>query len=309
MSLSRSARFLLAGALCVAATTTYSRAAAAQATTKSSTAAATPGCGRTWAPGTDVNGAVTSGGVQRTYLLHIPQGYNPTTALPLVLNLSGTGMTGKDEETLTHMSTTADASHFLVVYPTGSGAPLTWNMANKNDLTFLSALVTVLEGQLCVDTTRVDVTGMSVGASMVYFLACNNVPWLAAIAPVDSTLPMAQFQCKMAHPTALIAFNGTLDPIIPYNGASWMPPIPQTIAGWARAVGCPGAGQAGLAQGDVVETYYAPCGTGADTQLYTVTDGGHQWPGGVTIPGLGFNTKVIDASALIAQFFIAHPLH
>ena len=85
--------------------------------------------------------------------------------------------------------------------------------------------------------------------------------------------------------------------------------IPPTIAGWAKAVGCPSTSQAGFSQGDVVETYYAPCGTGADTQLYTVTDGGHQWPGGLTIPGLGFDTKVIDASALIAQFFIAHPLH
>lgn len=308
MPLSRSARLLLAGALCVAATTAYSRASTAQAATKMSTTA-TPGCGRTWTPGADVNGTVTSGGVQRTYLLHIPQGYNPTTALPLVLNLPGTGMTGKEEETLTHMSTTADASHFLVVYPTGSGSTLTWNMTNKNDMTFLSTLVTALEGQLCVDTTRVDVTGMSVGASMVYFMACNTLPWLAAIAPVDSTLPMAQFQCKMAHPTPLIAFNGKLDPIIPYNGASWMPPIPPTIAGWAKAVGCPSISQNGLSQGDVVAAYYAPCGTGADTELYTVTDGGHQWPGGVTIPGLGFNTKVIDASALIAQFFLTHPLH
>src|SRR5690348_17301701 len=115
MSLSYTARCLAAGALCLAAVTTFSRAATAHAAPVAAPPA-TPGCGRPWAPGTDVTGTLISGGVQRIYLLHIPKGYRPTAALPLVLNLPGSGMTGQDEEEVTHMASTADTSDFQVVY-------------------------------------------------------------------------------------------------------------------------------------------------------------------------------------------------
>jgi poly(3-hydroxybutyrate) depolymerase len=36
--------------------------------------------------------------------------------------------------------------------------------------------------------------------------------------------------------------------------------------------------------------------------------GGHQWPGGFTIPGLGSNTMELDASAEAWSFFQQHAL-
>ena len=50
------------------------------------------------------------------------------------------------------------------------------------------------------------------------------------------------------------------------------------------------------------------CQDNATVQLCTITGGGHQWPGGFTIPGLGYNTNVIAATQMSWDFFEAHPL-
>lgn len=266
------------------------------------------GCGTPWPADTDISGTILSGGMQRLYRLHIPVGYNPTVPLPLLLNLPGNGMTPADEAMASAMSDRADQYTFLVVYPVGTGNPLTWDITGTQDVQFISSLVSYLEGQVCIDTTRIGVSGFSVGASMAYHLACSNLNWIAAIIPVSSELPTAQFLCQTAHPMPLLSFNGVLDPVIPYYGFGLMPAIPEMIATWAQAMGCPRVGTMGFNQGDVVETQYSPCPGNADTEFYTVTDGGHQWPGGYTIPWLGNNTNVIDASTLAYDFVVAHPL-
>jgi polyhydroxybutyrate depolymerase len=143
---------------------------------------------------------------------------------------------------------------------------------------------------------------------MAYHMACSNVPWLSAIGPVAGVIPQAA--CEMAHPVSLIAFNGAKDPIVAYDGRLFMWSVPASVANYARGIGCQKNGHTGYANGDVVETIYLPCRSGAEVRLYTVTDGGHTWPGGFPLDwaGLGKTTYVINASSLMYDFFMAHPL-
>ena len=53
---------------------------------------------------------------------------------------------------------------------------------------------------------------------------------------------------------------------------------------------------------------WSGCTDGATTRLCTIDGGGHQWPGGFTIPGLGYNTSVISATDHSWDFFAAHPM-
>jgi polyhydroxybutyrate depolymerase len=42
---------------------------------------------------------------------------------------------------------------------------------------------------------------------------------------------------------------------------------------------------------------------------YRIEGGGHSWPGStVEVPNLGVTTHTIQATTLIWQFFVAHPL-
>jgi len=50
--------------------------------------------------------------------VHVPAGYG-SNAVPLVLNMHGSGSTALGQEHFTGMDATADADGFLVVYPQG----------------------------------------------------------------------------------------------------------------------------------------------------------------------------------------------
>ncbi len=56
-----------------------------------------------------------------------------------------------------------------------------------------------------------------------------------------------------------------------------------------------------------METIYAPCPGKREVDFYTITDGGHTWPGGFPVPPFGKTTQVIDASSLILSFVEACP--
>lgn len=61
------------------------------------------------------------GGIDRTYLLHIPPGYDGTKPVPLVIVLHGATETLGSIEGLTGMTAKSDAEGFIVVYPVGTG--------------------------------------------------------------------------------------------------------------------------------------------------------------------------------------------
>lgn len=283
----------------------------------------TPGCGRAWTPGANVQGTLSFDGLTRSYLLHIPSGYSSAAPTALVLNLHGAGMNAWEQALLTHMSAVADANDFLAVYPNGTGSPAGWNVfpagmagtvnddhAGVDDVGFLNALVASLEGQLCVDTSRIGVAGFSLGAAMAYHLACADTPWLAAIAAVGGTMPQPVKTCSLAHATPLIAFHGVDDPVVPYagGGPTGMASSPTVVAVWAMLDGCAMTARNVLTQGDVTAFGYSACADGAAAQLYTITDGGHTWPGGLPLPQLGVTTNAVDASSAIWSFVNAHPL-
>ncbi|MBA3464054.1 MAG: hypothetical protein H0T46_29120 [Deltaproteobacteria bacterium] len=60
-------------------------------------------------------------------------------------------------------------------------------------------------------------------------------------------------------------------------------------------------------QGDVTCVTHGGCTDGADVTLCTVQDGGHQWPGGDTLPFLGKKSDNIIATDALWTFVAAHP--
>ena len=89
-----------------------------------------------------------------------------------------------------------------------------------DDLRFIELMLDSLEADLCVDTDRIHLTGISNGGMMVYALAMD--PHLgqrfAGIAPVASE-PLLGFLQAPPHPIAIMDIHGTQDPIIPANAS------------------------------------------------------------------------------------------
>ena len=273
------------------------------------------------APGGTMRAFATAAG-ERNYHLHVPAGYDGTKRLPLVFSLHGFVLTAEFMTGYTKFDALADREGFIVVTPNGAGVPQRWNTradpAGPDDVAFLGDLLTSLEEELCIDPARVYAAGLSNGGGMAMRLACALPDRIAAIAPVAATY----IDCDGDAP--MIAIHGSTDPVVPFGGREGpperggsLPPVADAVAAWAEAAGCAAKAEAESLSSEVQREQYTGCSAGdGAVVLYTVIGGGHVWPGAYPVdidakPGepsrIGYTTQQLDATAVIWEFFKAHP--
>ena len=279
-------------------------------------------------PGT-TDERLASEGVARSYLQIVPDGYDGTTPLPIVLGLHALTVDYHVVPTMSGFEDAAEDHEFIGIAPSGrrseGGVPF-WNAApdtDNYDVTFLAELLDHLEETLCVDTARVFSVGMSNGAQMSSLLACRLDDRLAAIAPIAGV----EFNepCD-GRPVPVIAFHGAEDPIVPYEGGglssvqiadmnhylgdlpdgiSAPPGVDESMDLWAEHNGCNAEPVEDRLSPEVVVRTWQDCD--APTVLYVVENGGHAWPGRPQ-PGFedqfGHATTDIDATDLLFRFFL-----
>jgi polyhydroxybutyrate depolymerase len=268
-------------------------------------------------PGTSVLHTISSGGLDRTYQLHLPQDYRGDRPWPLVVAFHGRGNTGAGTEEFSKLSTLPA----VVAYPngvigTGDGDRQAWQGASYaapgvDDVAFTGDLLDSLEGTLCIDQRRVYATGKSNGAGFTGILACRMADRFAAIAPVAGAFYDQTGQdCHPSRPVPVIDFHGTGDATIPYGGDAerGLPAIRDWVAGWAQRDGCR-HGPADTTLGpDVTESRWVGCDRGAEVRHVAITGGGHTWPGADSYSGGGVTTQTIEAHEVLWQFLSRFPL-
>lgn len=286
----------------------------------------TPGSTEAPAGPADTIRTLQAGGLERTYIVHLPPGHDPNQPAPVVLVFHGRGGSAQGMDRITAFDAQADQSGFIAVYPNGTG-PLetigfTWNGGlccgyahdnNVDDVGFVRALLDDLATMVNVDARHVYATGLSNGAIMSYRLACELSDRIAAIGPVAATQNIAV--CQPGRPVPVIHFHGTADSNAPYDGGLGsgvsgfsFAPVGDSIAFWVEQNGCPSQPQTGRF-GSIVHDTYAPCDQGAAVELYTIQGGGHAWPGGQKYgPNAPESTSEISATELMWLFFEVHPL-
>lgn len=257
---------------------------------------------------------MTSGGLERTYILHVPSGYDSTKAMPLVFNLHGYGSNAAEQDRYSGLPAMGEERGFIVVTPEGSGESRHWDfpgLGPVDDVAFIGELLDKLEGELCIDATRVYVAGMSNGAALAKFVACGLPGRIAAIAEVAATA--GPRLCGSGEAIPIITFRGTDDACVPYEGGTSacgmrLPVIAaeEAMRLWGVHNGCGATASMANVSVHVRTTTYAECDGGANAILYTIEGGGHTWPGAIEVPRLGVTTQEIDSTELIWAFFEAH---
>jgi polyhydroxybutyrate depolymerase len=284
-----------------------------------------PGAARAWADPPQA-AQMDFGGLVRTYQLHVPAGLEHPSGL--VVNLHAAGVTGRDQEALTHYNSVADAHGFVAVYP--DGIDLSWadgrgaslpDRQGIDDVGFIAALVGQITHDYGIDPGRVYATGLSAGAFMANRLACDRADLFSAIAPVAGTLGV-NVGCSPSRPVAVMQTAGTLDPVVPYDGGTMtgrggtsdVLSAPAMVDRWRQLNGC----QSGPTQdtlpgtGDGIETQrvtYAQCAGGTAVVFMRVDGGGHTWPGApeiLPVQAVGSASHLFDASEASWEFFDAH---
>ncbi len=252
-------------------------------------------------------------GVQREARVHAPasEGDAPGeggTRRPLVLAFHGYGGGFWDLEYTGGLSDAADAHGFVVAYPQGIGEGPTWDLAGGSDIPFVTALIDELVASQCVDPARVFATGFSMGGGMTNVLGCRLADRFAAVAPVAANHGETWGgPCAPSRPVPVMAFHGTLDAALPYEGGdSPFPDRPVTgveewMGEWAGANGCATGPAVSSVSAEVDSLTWQDCA--APVVLYRVLGGGHTWPGGVNDPTFGASTDDISATELMWAFF------
>lgn len=243
-----------------------------------------------------------SGGKERAYRLFVPPAYDGRTALPIVLDMHGSGGTSAGQARNSGFEDVAKREGFIVASLQGDGNR--WNVPVRDnrpdDVAYVSDVIDDVSAQLCADKTRVYATGFSGGARMSSLLACKLGNRLAAIAPVSGLRWPAPCTGRTI---PVLTFHGLADPQNPYDGKAegrgdeWLESVPDALAGWAAHNGCDPKVIFEDPAGPLSTMRYAGCRDGAEVRMIRIDGLGHTW-----------TRKEVDTTEVMWQFFKSHRL-
>lgn len=199
---------------------------------------------------------ITIDGVERTYLVHLPAGYDQSRHYPAVVLLHGTNQQADDMERLTNFNALADKDSVIAVYANSEHGR--WNFGaiepqrtyprrgpygrpgwgyprypgpppqrpreqggrrqnRADDVDFFNSMIDKLSNKFAVDTSRIYFVGLSEGGMMTMKLGCNLDDRIAAIATVGAAMPKTMV-CAPSRPLPVFMIAGTSDPVVKYDG-------------------------------------------------------------------------------------------
>ena len=270
-------------------------------------------------------------GIERTYDIVVPETAQGV-AMPLVLSFPGFTNSSEDQAERSGLAARALADGFVAVFPQGSDfegtTPSYFNLETvddpslADDVGFTAEILDRVEADLCIDRSRIFVSGFSNGGMFAATLGCALNDRVAAVAAVAGVhlLP----DCP-GRPMPIIITHGTADDIVllsegdvgpaadvirEYDGneaqlrmtaAVTATSVRSWVESWARRNGCSlidPAVESAVESGSVVETTaYRKCRAGGDVVLQVIEGEDHDWP---LSPGP-------DATAQVLSFFARHP--
>ena len=184
--------------------------------------------------------SIVHDGVNREYVLYIPNSYDGTSSVPLLLNFHGFGGSASDYMQEADMRSLAEAETFILIYPQGSsldGLPH-WNAcplggdnkSDADDFGFIEAIINEISSQYNLDMERIYAAGYSNGGMMAYGLANYKSDLVAAVASVSGVM----LECigSTSHPMPVLHLHGTSDGVLPYNGSGYWSSVQNTLDYW-----------------------------------------------------------------------------
>jgi len=239
-------------------------------------------------------------GVDRTYVVYLPQNDDPAKPVPLVFVHHGYTMSGQNMFDITGFPQLADSEHIALAFPDGQAGPSAlgppWNVganvcpaysgappiASGNDFAFLDAMKADIAQDQCLDAAHTFITGFSMGGYFTHQAACMRSDIRGAAPHSGGTHPLDQ--CTNAK-MPIIIFHGDADPLIPAGcadpSAIAVPGHDASAAAWAAHNGCGTTTHSIDVDNGTCEVWDG-CPAGGQVELCTFTAMGHCWAGGVT---------------------------
>jgi polyhydroxybutyrate depolymerase len=247
---------------------------------------------------------LTSGGRERAYRLFVPPSYDGRTALPLVLDMHGSGGNSGGQAATSRFEELAAREGFAVATLQAGAEGNRWNVPvtaeRPDDVQYVSDVIDHVAARVCTDETRIYATGFSGGARMSSLLACRLNRRIAAIAPMAGLRWPGPCEGRAI---PVLTFHGLADPQNTYaghvanRGGEWLESVPEALAGWAKHNGCTAAAVEEDAAGPLSSLRYEDCRDGAEVRLVRIDGLEHRWA-----------RDEVDATSEMWKFFARHTL-
>ncbi|WP_392507800.1 alpha/beta hydrolase family esterase [Naumannella halotolerans] len=254
--------------------------------------------------------SVVTDGTEREYLLSVPE-VGHTEPLPLLLAFHGRGGSAAGMASISGLAelpalVVFAQAQFSQGMPSWQGAPYA---PEVDDVAYAVDIVRQVREEFCVDDRQVNAIGFSNGGGLTSLLACQRSDIFTAVATVSGAYYQQAFDgCDRAMPMPVIAFHGTNDQVINFdggqrNGENYVS-VTEWVTGWVERNDCHNVLQTDL--GGVAHTSWSDCYDDADVELYVIADGGHVWPGGQQSGAQAPADQQVDATTIIWGFLSAH---
>jgi polyhydroxybutyrate depolymerase len=259
---------------------------------------------------------LTNQGEREAIVLPSQQGPAPT-----IIVLHGQTSTAAWTAENSGFGETAAAHRFTAVFP--QGIRKQWNdgreaqAAGVDDVGFLYRLVTALVGRGLADPKQIYIAGVSNGGMMTFRMLCEASELFAGAATVIANMPTRIGErCAPRKPVPVVMFNGTADPLVPYDGGGvgflggrgsvWA--AEETAEFMADVNACEAVRAMPLPIGSRVQVTrleWTLCRTGSSVTLYRMDGAGHQVPGQRSFLPLflGRGTRAVRAADEAFAFF------
>ncbi|THV95926.1 hypothetical protein D6D27_02961 [Aureobasidium pullulans] len=296
------------------------------------------GCGASLPAGVQAGGRTTqfsinSGGLNRSFSIHVPSSYDINSAAPLIMAFHDRSETPVNIERYSDLSSEVWNPYGIVVYPLGFGSYPQWQSDPDaveqtpyvDDQTFVQDLLVHMTSNYCIDTTRILATGYSNGGGLAGILACNSslsnqfsafaissgaqyTNLTSANCPQNSSVPSTILTNTILQPVCspgrrnvpMLEFHGDADGTVSYDGGPrrgyCLPTIPHWISDWSVRNGYSTANVATpLADGQVTRYEYGTANNQGIVTHYKIAGGKHAWFSQDT-------GSPIDATPIILEF-------
>ena len=173
--------------------------------------------------------SMTSAGLNREFWITLPKNYDKTKPYKILFAMHCMGSNAED-----FTNHTPDQDHpspyygqqnldkennYIFVAPRGDTDYMPWRTGDDKDHIFFGELLTLLEENYCIDTSRVFVTGFSFGAMVTNSLAQDYQDRIRAVAVYATADYNIYLPTNKGKPIAWMAVHGKKDGTCDYNRA------------------------------------------------------------------------------------------
>lgn len=267
--------------------------------------------------------SVTIDGEKCEYFLRVPESYDDTRPMPLILAFHGYGKSkgqggvapgAPGMEEMTGLSDRAEKDGFIAVYLNGDPTEKNawnngqWFFSDRDDTRFTREVMDKVTQDFNVDMRRIYMVGFSNGASFVHKAANELSDKVAAVADVSGW--MTGKEKSGARGVSVLSIHSEDDPSVPYKGRGIiqgvvMKPSVYTPEHYRKINDLPPEPNKTVeiaANGSEIETYqWKDEARGTEVKSIFIEKEGHVWFG-----GKANENASINATDEILKFFNAH---